>query len=105
MWEERFMKLVEENGGFEFYQAYRDDVDHILGGKDGTYWYVIMKKGKATESYIGKYSGAWEDICVKGRMKHGSHAVRRNPLRMCTRTTIMCTVSATRDSTFPCSMG
>ena len=66
MWEERFMKLVEENGGFEFYQAYRDDVDHVLGGKDGTYWYVIMKKGKVTESCIGKYSGTWEDVCVKG---------------------------------------
>ena len=27
MSEERFIKLVEENDGFEFYQAYRDDVD------------------------------------------------------------------------------
>ena len=62
-----FMDLVEANGGFEFYQAHRDDVDHVLGGKDGTYWYVIMKKGKATQSYIGKCSGgAWEDICVQG---------------------------------------
>ena len=67
MSEERFMKLAEEQGGFEFYQAYRNDVDHILGGKDGTYWYVIMKKGKVSESYIGKcIVGAWEDICVKG---------------------------------------
>ena len=32
MFEEKFIKLVEENGGFEFYQAYRGDVDHILGG-------------------------------------------------------------------------
>ena len=37
MFEERFMKLVEENDGFEFYQAYRDDVDHVLGGKGDTY--------------------------------------------------------------------
>ena len=67
MFEERFIQLVEENGGFEFYQAYRNDVDHILGGKGNTYWYVIMKKGKVTESYIGKNSGgAWEDVCVKG---------------------------------------
>ena len=67
MSEERFIKLVEENGGFEFYQAYRDDVDHILGGKGDTYWYVIMKKGKVTESCIGKYTdGAWKDIRVKG---------------------------------------
>ena len=67
MFEERFMKLVEENDGFEYYQAYRNDVDHILGGKDGTYWYVVMKKDKVTESYIGKYNGgAWEDVYVKG---------------------------------------
>ena len=57
VFEERFVKLVEDNGGFEFYQAYRNDVDHILGGKGNTYWYVILKKGKVTESYIGKNSG------------------------------------------------
>ena len=67
MFEERFIQLVEENGGFEYYQAYRDDVDHILGGKGDTYWYVMMKKGKVTESYIGKYKdGVWEDVYVKG---------------------------------------
>ena len=67
MFEERFIELVEKNGGFEYYQAYRNDVDHVLGGKDGTYWYVIMKKGKVTESYIGKNrGGAWEDVYVKG---------------------------------------
>ena len=67
MFEERFIQLVEENGGFEFYQAYRGDVDLILGGKGNTFWYVVMKKGKVTESYIGKNSGgAWEDVCVKG---------------------------------------
>ncbi len=67
VFEERFVKLVEENGGFEYYQAYRNDVDHILGGKGDTYWYVIMKKGKVVESYIGKISGGvWEDVYVKG---------------------------------------
>ena len=54
VFEERFIKLVEDNGGFEYYQAYRNDVDLILGGKGDTYWYVVMKKGKLTESYIGK---------------------------------------------------
>ena len=33
VFEERFVKLVEDNGGFEYYQAYRGDVDLILGGK------------------------------------------------------------------------
>ena len=28
---DRFIRLVEENGEFEFYQAYQKDVDHILG--------------------------------------------------------------------------
>ena len=49
---DRFIRLVEENGGFEFYQAYQKDVDHILGGKNNTYWYVIAKD--------------WEDTCTKG---------------------------------------
>ena len=44
MFEEKFIKLVEENGGFEYYQAYRGDVDLILGGKGDTFWYVVMKK-------------------------------------------------------------
>ena len=52
MFEDRFIKLVEETGGFAFYQAYRGDVDHILGGKDGVYWYAVMKKCKVTEQYI-----------------------------------------------------
>ena len=36
MSEEKFLKLVEDCRGFEFYQAYRGDVDHVLGGKDDT---------------------------------------------------------------------
>ena len=43
---ERFMQLVVEKHGFEFVQAYKDDVDLFLGGKDGTFWYVVMKNGK-----------------------------------------------------------
>ncbi len=67
MFEERFIKLVEENGGFEYYQGYRNDVDHILGGKGDTYWYIIMKIDKVLETYIGKYSGGvWEDVFIKG---------------------------------------
>ena len=54
MSEDRFIQLVQENDGFEFYQAFRDDVDHILGGKGNTYWYTVLKKGKVVETYIGK---------------------------------------------------
>lgn len=67
VFEERFIKLVEDNGGFEYAQAYRNDVDLILGGKGDTYWYVTVKKGKVAESYVGKCSGGvWEDVYVKG---------------------------------------
>ena len=61
------MQLVKENGGFEFYQAYRSDEDHIIGGKGDTFWYVVTKKGKTTESYVAKYqNGTWEDTYTKG---------------------------------------
>ena len=42
VFEERFIKLVEDNGGFEYYQAYRGDVDLILGGKGNSFWYVVV---------------------------------------------------------------
>lgn len=67
MSEERFVKLVEDNQGFEFYQAYRDDVDHILGGKGNTFWYIITKKGKVVESSIATFqNGIWSDHITKG---------------------------------------
>ncbi len=67
MSEDRFIKLVQDNDGFEFYQAFGGDVDHVLGGKGNTYWYTVIKKGKVFETYIGKYNGdAWEDTYIKG---------------------------------------
>ncbi len=39
----RFMELVEREKGFEFYQAFRDEVDWIIGGYHNTYWFVVMK--------------------------------------------------------------
>ncbi len=67
MFEERFIKLVEENGGFEFYQGYAGDVDRVMGGKGDTFWYYVMKKGKVALSYVAKYhGGAWTDEYTKG---------------------------------------
>ena len=67
MSEEKFVRLVNENQGFELVQAYKDDVDLFLGGKDGTFWYVVTKKGKTKESYIAAYAGgAWKDQMIKG---------------------------------------
>ena len=64
---DRFIDLVEKHNGFEFSLAYRDDADHIIGGKGDTYWYIIVKKGKVAESYIGKcQNGSWEDTYIKG---------------------------------------
>ena len=65
---EQFISLVEENDGFEFCQAYRDDEDHFIGGKNNTYWYVICKKSKIKESYIATHNnGKWKDTCTKVR--------------------------------------
>ena len=67
MMEDKFIGLVKEYDGFEFYQAYKDDVDHVLGGKGDTYWYTILKKGKPAETWIGKNAGGtWEDVYIKG---------------------------------------
>ena len=67
---ERFVKLTEENGGFEFVQAYRDEEDRFIGGKGGKYWYIIQKDGRTVDQYIGTLSeGGWKDVRIKGRGK------------------------------------
>ena len=67
MSEERFTGLVDENQGFEFYQAYQNDVDHVIGGKGNVFWFTLMKKGKVVETYLGKLqNGVWEDTYIKG---------------------------------------
>ena len=64
---EKFMQLVQENRGFEFVQAYREDVDHFLGGKGNVFWYCILKNGKNKESYVGTLDGGvWTDVLIKG---------------------------------------
>ena len=66
----RFVKLAEENGGFEFVQAYRDEEDRLMGGKDGKYWYIIQKDGRPVDQYIGTLTGGeWKDVRIKGRGK------------------------------------
>ena len=39
----RFLELVKRKNGFEFYQAFRDEVDWVIGGKGDTYWFTIMQ--------------------------------------------------------------
>ena len=66
----RFVKLAEEYGGFELVQAYRDEEDRFIGGKNGKYWYIIQKDGRTADQYIGTLKdGEWKDVRIKGRGK------------------------------------
>ncbi len=66
----RFMELVKKENGFEFYQAFRDEVDRIIGGRDDTCWFVVMKDRSVKETYIGKLKdGVWSDCLIKGKGK------------------------------------
>lgn len=39
-----FLKLIEENHGFQVTLGFRDDVDHFIGGIAGKLWYFVKKK-------------------------------------------------------------
>lgn len=66
----RFMELADKEKGFEFYQAFRDEIDWVIGGKDDTCWFMIMNDGSIKETYVGKYKdGAWTDQRIKGKGK------------------------------------
>ena len=49
----RFLELVEKEQGFEFCQAFRDEVDWIIGGKGNTCWFAVLKDQSVRETYIG----------------------------------------------------
>ncbi|MBQ1307345.1 MAG: hypothetical protein IIZ64_05415 [Erysipelotrichaceae bacterium] len=69
----RFLELVEKEKGFEFYQAFREEVDWIIGGKDDTFWFVILKDQSVKETYVGKFEkGVWTDQLIKGKGKKAS---------------------------------
>ena len=73
MKEYRFQELVEKEKGFEFYQAFRDEIDWVIGGKDGTFWFAVLKEQSVKETYIGKLrDGVWTDYRVKGKGKKRS---------------------------------
>ncbi len=66
----RFMELVEKEKGFEFYQAFRDEIDWVIGGKKDTCWFVVMMDQSVVETFIGKLKdGEWTDIRIKGKGK------------------------------------
>ncbi len=66
----RFLELAEKENGFEFYQAFRDEVDWIIGAKGDTCWFVIMEDQSVKETWIGKLKdGVWTDRRIKGKGK------------------------------------
>ncbi len=66
----RFTELAEREKGFEFCQAFRDEIDWIIGGKDDTYWFAVMEDQTVKETYVGTLrDGVWTDRKVKGKGK------------------------------------
>lgn len=66
----RFTDLVEKENGFEFYQAFREEVDWIIGGKDDTFWFSVLKDQSVKETYMGTLKdGVWSDCLIKGKGK------------------------------------
>lgn len=49
--EQDFLKLSENNGGFEVTLGFRDDADHFLGGTGDKIWYFV-KKRSAEDYYV-----------------------------------------------------
>ncbi len=69
----RFLELVEKEKGFEFYQAFRDELDWVIGGKDDTVWFTVLKDQSVKETYIGTLKdGVWTDRRIKGKGKKKS---------------------------------
>ena len=66
----RFVELVKKEKGFEFYQAFRDEVDWVIGGRGDTYWFVVLQDQSVKETYIGTLKdGVWTDRRIKGKGK------------------------------------
>ncbi|MBQ9910092.1 MAG: hypothetical protein IJM50_01055 [Lachnospiraceae bacterium] len=66
----RFMELVRKEQGFEFYQAFRDEVDWVMGGREDTCWFVIIKDQVVKETYVGTLKdGEWSDLRIRGKRK------------------------------------
>lgn len=60
--QEKFLKLVRDNDGFEICLGFRNDVDHFIGGTGNYVWYDVQK-GSKSDCYIGSLNsdGSWTD--------------------------------------------
>ena len=66
----RFLELAEKEKGFEFCQAFRDEVDWIIGGRGDTCWFAVMQDQSVKETWIGTLKdGVWTDRKIKGKGK------------------------------------
>lgn len=55
--ENRFLKLIEDNGGFEVTLGFRRDVDHFIGGTGNKLWYLVHK-GSNEDYYLCTLNGS-----------------------------------------------
>ncbi len=66
----RFLELIKKDDGFEFCQAFRDEADWVIGGRDNTCWFVVIKDQSVKETYIGTLKDeVWTDRLIKGKGK------------------------------------
>jgi hypothetical protein len=66
----RFTDLAQKENGFEFCQAFREELDWVIGGKDDTFWFSVLQDQAVKEIYIGKIKdGVWMDCRIKGKGK------------------------------------
>ena len=64
----RFLDLVKKEKGFEFYQAFRDEVDWVIGGKDDMVWFAVLNDQALKETYVGTLKdGVWSDRKITGK--------------------------------------
>ena len=70
MEEYRFAELVRKERGFEFCQAFRNEKDIVMGGRDGKFWFIVMQDQTVKETYAGTLEGGvWSDRRISGRGK------------------------------------
>ncbi len=69
----RFWELVEKEQGFEFCQAFREETDWVMGGRDDTCWFMILKDQSVREIYVGTLrDGVWSDRRIRGKGKRAT---------------------------------
>ena len=67
----RFTDLAQKENGFEFCQAFREELDWVIGGKDDTFWFSVLQDQAVKETYIGKIKdGVWMGLQDKRKKEN-----------------------------------